>query len=204
MNRPEEVKAVIFDMDGVLVDSVRTWYLVFVETLAEYGKTAVDYQDFKTSIMGESTEKDIELFFPGATPETINKAYERNLAKFYNNLKPFPDSKEVLTQLKKRQIKTAVATNSARDVTESILNASMMRPLIDAIVCGDDVPKGKPDPAMLNKALKELGIPPHQAVFIGDTDVDAAAGKQAGIYTIGLKTMADEEIESLSDVLAII
>ena len=74
-------------------------------------------------------------------------------------------------------------------------------PYFDAIICGDEVDHGKPDPEMMLKACKRLGVETKSAVLVGDTSADITAGKKAGCFVLGLKIGdGDKRVESLGEV----
>lgn len=178
---------VLFDLDGVLVDSVEVWYKTFNKALESVGKESVSRDLFFNDIFGESTQEDISRFFPGFTEVELFELYGKFFWECIGDVKVFDGVKPVLDKLKTAGLKTALVTNSQRDIAEEILGNTGLAKYFDVVVAGDDVDSGKPDPAMINLALEKLGLDPSDALFVGDTVWDIEAGQAAGVYTVGLR-----------------
>ncbi|WP_249745242.1 HAD family hydrolase [Mesobacillus boroniphilus] len=92
----------------------------------------------------------------------------------------------LLRQLKTSGYKLGIVTEKARRSMDLSLDSLELNNIFDVIVTGDDVELPKPDPEGINKALEELGLSNKEAIFLGDSDADILAGKQASVYTIGV------------------
>ena len=201
--RKKEVKAILFDLDGVLVDSLDAWHAVFTDILKELGKPPILKKEFK-GYFGMPLSKDIELFFQGKTPKWINAQKDRFFRKNKHLVRIFPHTSTILKETRKKRLKTAIISNSTRSIVGSVLKDKGLRGYFDAILTAEDVGKGKPNPEMVKKACRLLGVRPSQAIVVGDTQNDMKAGKRAGCTTIGYKTKGDFCVKSLRMVMEIV
>ena len=196
-----EDKAVLFDLDGVLVDSIDAWFYVFNDTLRYFGIKTLPRKQFVMDF-GAPIEQDVKKYFHGKTIKKVEHAYNMNFKKRKNYVKLFPQSKSVLKNLKGQKIKLGLITNSTRFITLTILNHFRLKKYFEVIVTMDDVKRRKPSPDMVLKACRKLNVKPKNTVLIGDTKNDMLAGKRAGCITVGYKIRGDYEICNLSDVLS--
>jgi len=96
-------------------------------------------------------------------------------------------SRALFERIKRARQLIAVATSSSADELDRYLALTNAGELVDAVACGDDVQRGKPDSALIEVALLRAGdVAPHDAVMIGDTPYDAVAAKRAGVRAIGM------------------
>jgi phosphoglycolate phosphatase len=93
----------------------------------------------------------------------------------------YPQVRETLTALRARGVKTAVVTNKEGRYTATVLNAHQLMPLLDCVVSGDTLPTKKPNPAGIAHCLEQLGVPVARALFVGDSSIDVAAARSAGM-----------------------
>ena len=175
----------IFDMDGTLTDSsvvlsnainyVRSKYnlppLSKDEIIYQINNPHCNYAQYFYN------KKSISLQDEEWFKEYYSKNHDRELVLFEGIL-------EMLKELKKKNIKLAIATNAYRNSTLEALNHLNLKDFFDFIVCFDDVGEGKPSPKMLFKLLNLSGVKKEQAIFIGDSDRDYLAAKSAGIEFI--------------------
>jgi len=197
---PSQIKAVVFDMDGVLLDSYYVWVKTVDSTAKELGFDGIDEKKFR-KLFGQSTSKDIEVFMPGKTPEEVEEAYAKYFPQFVGEMTLIDNAFDVLKELKSRGIKIAVATNTVTSLAKSILEKMKLKQFIDVVVGGDQVENAKPDPAILLKALEKLKVKADEALYVGDTIYDVGTGKNAKVITLGYKIDADYKINDLKEVL---
>jgi len=201
--RKKEVKAILFDLDGVLVDSFDAWHAVFTDILKGIGKPTIPKKEFR-GYFGMPLSKDIKLFFRGKTPKWINAQKDRFFRKNKHLVRIFPHTSTILKETRKKRLKTAIISNSTRSIVGSVLKDKGLRGYFDAILTAEDVGKGKPNPEMVKKACRLLGVKPSEAVVVGDTQNDMKAGKRAGAITVGFKTKGDYTVARLSSVILLI
>ena len=89
--------------------------------------------------------------------------------------------RNVLEALRARGVKLAVVTNKESRYTATVLDVHRLTPLFDRIVSGDSLPTRKPDPAGILSCLAQFGIPPGRALFVGDSSIDVATARHAGV-----------------------
>lgn len=189
------IELIIFDMDGVLVDSEPAITYASIESLAESGVTA-QYADFKP-FTGMGDDKFIQGVIEkyGGTYETRLKerAYEIYLAK-PERIEVFPTSKKILSDLSASGYKCAVA--SASDLVKVKANLERIGvdlSLFSAIVTGSDVKNKKPDPEIFLKAADKSGIPYGNCLVIEDAVSGVQAAKAAGMKCIAVTTSFDSQ-----------
>lgn len=193
------IKAVLFDMDGVLVDSIEAWFRLFNKTLKHFGKEEFAREKFLNKVWGGPIERDAEEFF-GKPLEDVKKFYFDNFDSFKENLRLFPNTKETLTILKNKKLKLGLVTNTPKKQAYKLINHLKLKEYFDVVVGGDEVEHGKPDPDMILLACRILGVKPRDSIYVGDTNVDIIAGKKAGCFTIGFKIDGDDRIDDLSEI----
>ena len=194
----KEVKAVLFDLDGVLVDSEKAWFHVFNDTLKHFGVKPIPKKEF-SKIFGNTIEKNIKSVI-NITAKEANKLAIRYFDKNKKYVKVFPETKNVLKKLSKSKVRMALITNTPRRILISTFKHNKLKKYFKAIVTVDDVKKGKPAPDMILKACKVLKVNPKNTILIGDTINDMIAGKRAGCVTVGYKIKGDYRIDELNDV----
>ncbi|MBU0762408.1 MAG: HAD family hydrolase [Candidatus Altiarchaeota archaeon] len=198
------VAAVLFDMDGTLVDSIPAWHKTFNQSLVSRGRNPVSYEYFCEEILGESTEEDIARFFPDLSVSELIGLYDQFFPKNIDAVRLFPETSEVIDFLRSKKIKMGLVTNTPRELMELTLKAVGLVDSFDSTFGGDDVSVGKPDPMMIHQCLVDLGVDVKNAVMVGDTRSDVKAGLNAGVKTIGLGVDADWRIDSISELLKLL
>jgi len=182
------LKAVIFDMDGVIIDSHpahREAWRVFLRSL---GRTVSDAElDF---VLDGRKRSEILRHFLGALSEDEIREYGEQKDKFFRQqsleISLIPGVIELLTQLRKAGIATAVATSASENRTRRVLDQLQLARKFDAVVSGSDVARGKPDPAIYRVTCQKLGTSPRCAVAIEDAVSGIHAARAAGLVCIGL------------------
>lgn len=195
-----EVKAVLFDLDGVLVDSLDAWFYVFNDTLEHFGLNKLKKEEFSKSF-GKPIEYDLKNHFTGKTEQEVMQQYNKFFKKRKDYVKLFPHSAEVLKNIRKRKLKLGLISNSTNFIVMSVLNHYKLRKYFDVVITMEDVKHRKPAPDSVLKACRLLKVSPKNAIFIGDSINDVIAGKSAGVVTIGYKIEGDYRINELKKVL---
>lgn len=185
MEKMKKIKAVLFDLDGTLINSTSTITLHFVNALEEIG--------LKHAVSREEIARHLHLPY-----ETINHLLNFNMddltfSKFveiYRNnylqdpvtgTTLYPGVSEVLKELKSRGIKISLATGKRTDVAKKILTELGVASYFDHIQGWDKGLAVKPAPDILLRALQKIGIKPSEGLMVGDTHVDILASKTLGI-----------------------
>ena len=186
--------AILFDMDGVLVDSLDSWWASLNESLTKYGQAEITREEFINKYWGHDLQYNLEKM--GLSYEILtfcNIAYSNHVS----GVKIYPDAIPTLEKLK--HYKKAIITNTPEDCTKQIVNNLGIDKYFKAIVTVDDVARGKPSPEIVLKACNLLKVNPEDVVLVGDTDSDVKAGKVAGCTVVGVKIDADYTINTLSE-----
>ncbi|MBS3101485.1 HAD family phosphatase [Candidatus Woesearchaeota archaeon] len=190
-----KVKAVLFDLDGVLVDSKNAWFHVFNDTLKHFGVKPVSKKWF-SKIFGNTIEKNIKIFIKITTKEA-NKLAIKYFAKNRKYVRVFPNSVNVLKKLSNNNVKMALITNTPKRILVPTLRHYKLKKYFKAIVTVDDVKRGKPAPDMALKACRMLKVRPKNTILVGDTKNDMIAGKRAECITVGYKINGDYKVSRL-------
>ncbi len=196
------VRAVLLDMDGVLVFSEDAWFAVYNETLRHFGHDAVAREAFD-AIYGNGTEADRATYMPERSVPEINDAYARFFDGHLDAIRPNPEAPAVLGSLRERSVATCVATNTNRPLAERILSCAALAPLLDGIAAADEAGAGKPDPAVLHLAARKLGIPLPESLFVGDSRFDEEAARRAPVAFAGYRYGTGRRLASLEELLAL-
>lgn len=184
---------VLFDLDGTLVETAPEILDAVNDTLRHFALPEVTQQQVKDWIGHGTRELLIQaLAFSGKVSETTVRASERLapiLSRFDTHYQQrcgtrsqlYPQVRETLTALRQRGVKLAVVTNKEGRYTRTVLNAHGLMPLLDAVVSGDSFPRKKPDPAGIHSCLRQFGVAPARALFVGDSSIDVATARNAGV-----------------------
>jgi len=187
-------EALLFDLDGVLVDSIDAWWYSLNEAFEKYNEKPISLEEFKKIYWGHDLFYNIEknnLSFE--IGNECNKLYYKHLDK----VKMFPEVDSVLNSLK--NYKKCLVTNTPRDSTSKILEKLKIDKYFTKVFTSNDVKIAKPNPEIIFLACDFLQIKPEEAVLIGDTESDILAGRNANCKIIGVRINGDYRIESLDE-----
>ncbi|POR43527.1 HAD family hydrolase [Methylobacterium sp. V23] len=184
------VRAVIFDIDGTLLDSVDLHAQAWVDAFAHFGVTVS--HDQARSQIGKGGDQLLPVFLDAERiereGETI-EAYRSDLFKrnYLAKVKPFPGVRALFEHLKDQGLTIALASSGKAKEVEHYQSLMKVEDLTDVVVSSDDVERSKPFPDIFQAALEKLApITAAEAVVIGDTPYDADAAQKAGLPTIGV------------------
>ena len=184
---------VMFDLDGTLIATAPEIFDAVNDTLRQFNLQEVTQEQVDTWI-GHGTR---ELLIKAVSlreqvdPETLrgsahfvemNKAFDDHYLKRCGTRSTlYPQVRETLTTLRQRGIKIAVVTNKEDRYTRAVLEAHRITPMLDLIVSGDTLPTKKPDPAGVTFCLRTFNVGPDHAIFVGDSSIDVATARNAGV-----------------------
>lgn len=184
------IKAVIFDLDGTLVDSVALHAQAWVKAFKNYGYE-FSFEELREQIgKGDSyiiqdllSESDAKQ--SGEQITNYRKEYFQN--NYLEQVRPFPKVKELLKKIEANNLKIILASSAKTDTIEHYKQLLEIEDLIDGATSADDVEKAKPEPDIFLAALKKIdGITANEAIVIGDSPYDIQAANKASLSTIGL------------------
>jgi beta-phosphoglucomutase family hydrolase len=184
--------AAIFDWDGVIIDSSRQHELSWQQLAKEHQRELPP--NFFLKSFGMKNEKIIpELLCWTTEKEAVAKiAFQkeeiyRALIK-KNGISALPGVHELLEQLRAAKIPCAIGSSSPRQNITCIIDVLGVSKFFDAVICGEDVHRGKPDPEVFQLAAKRLGAAPEKCVVFEDAHVGLEAAQRAGMKVVGVAT----------------
>ena len=185
----KKMKAVIFDMDGVLVDSQPYHFKADIETMSEYGvvKDQKFYEKFAGTLTSDRMRILKDLFKLDIPVEEMVKKREDMILEIMarEDIKPVSGIPEFLKSIKNRGLKTAVASSSGYDLIGLILSRLGISEYFDSITSGNDVKRGKPDPDVFLLAAERIGVNPRECFVVEDSENGVKAAKSAGMKALG-------------------
>ena len=198
------IKAVIFDMDGLMFDSEVLGIEMMKKTM-EHFPFEYDH-DLNTRIIGTTKEhirKQFTLQYGDQFPfdEVMQHKKEMTLRYYHENDIPKKSGlMELLQFLKENDYRLGVATSTYRDEAEFMLKKADIYHFFDEIVCGDEVKRSKPNPDIYLTALRKLQVTAEEAIVLEDSENGLRAGQSAGIATIFVKDLVHPHEEVLGKV----
>ncbi len=197
--RKKEVKAILFDMDGVLTDSFSAWGCIINDAMRDIGKKPLSKAELRKHF-GSPVEKDQQTHFKGYSIEEIRQMYLKHYFKHWKKIALFPDARSVLREVAGNGWKIGLTSNSTKDIIGPVMKRHRLSGYFDVVMSMDDVKNRKPHPEMILKACRLLKVKTSETLVIGDTQNDMIAGKKAGCTTIGVKTKGDYTVSRLSSI----
>lgn len=182
------IKAVIFDLDGLLLDTEIVAYKVY-EELGERFAFTLTLLDFMENFCGQPLRRNVaycnERFkLPWSLDEAVDEVLRIEKRLLDEGVHVMPGAKELLVYLKENKYKTCVASSSARERSMKLLEQHNLVQYFDDFVFGPEVEKGKPNPDIFLKAAEKLDVEPELCLVLEDSQ----AGIQAG-YTANMKVI---------------
>jgi HAD superfamily hydrolase (TIGR01509 family) len=185
------IKTLIFDFDGLILDTETPVYLSWVEIYRGFGLT-LPFDDW-TNIIGTSAAEHFDPFdrleaqysFKLDRKKLVAKRTEFELSLIIKN-PVLPGVKELIDAAQKKALKLAVASSSSRDWVEGHLKRLRLIQHFDVICCSEDVPRTKPDPALFLLALEQLKLNCHEAIVLEDSPHGITAANRANIFSVAV------------------
>ncbi|GBC62825.1 HAD family hydrolase [Desulfonema ishimotonii] len=179
---PQDIKAVVFDCDGVLFDTAEVNRIYYNRILTHLGRPALTEAQFTFAHM-HTVDESLAHLFPEdeslAAAQEFRKSMHMNYQEFLQYMTPEPHLRPLLQKLRPRY-RTAIATNRT-DTMNRLLSEFDLTDEFELVVTALDVARPKPHPDALLRVLNYFDLSPRQAIYIGDTKVDELATKAAGI-----------------------
>jgi phosphoglycolate phosphatase/AHBA synthesis associated protein len=191
-------RAVLFDMDGVLVRSNEVWFSVLEEAGRRFRGRPVTREEFLPTF-GQGTLADLTVFGLRCTRQELDAFYEVEFARRLDQLWVNPEARPLLEALAGRSVGRAVVTNTAGALALAILERAGLAELLPVRATSDLVAHAKPAPDLVDLALQGLGLQPGEAWMVGDSAYDRLAARAAGVHFVGLGLDGDLRLERLAD-----
>jgi HAD superfamily hydrolase (TIGR01509 family) len=182
--------AVIFDVDGTLLDSVDYHARAWQETFARYG-IRTTFEEVRSQI-GKGGDQLMPVFVPKEMLDRVGKKMKDERGddfreKYLPLVKPFPKVRELFERLKADRVPVALASSGTEEEVAEYKKIAGIADLLDEETSSDDAEKSKPHPDIFLAALEKLGDPDRaKVVAVGDTPYDAQAAGKAGLRTVGV------------------
>lgn len=182
MSRSHPTRAVVFDLDGTLLDSLSLVLRAFTHAVAPFGGRPTMAM-FAT--LGGPPDKVFNDLVddPGQVPAALRRLHDFNQEN-QHLITPFAGAVELLDQLRARSVRLGVWTGRDRASTDYLLKVHQLTERFEAVVCGDDLASHKPDSEGLINLLKRLEVTAAHTLYVGDADVDVLGGAGARVDTI--------------------
>jgi HAD superfamily hydrolase (TIGR01509 family) len=194
------LRAVLFDLDGVLVKSEEAWYRTVEASVHRFQGRAVTRDEFMASF-GQGTAADVELFRLQCSAAELDAFYVATFVQHLATVWVNPDAAELLELLTARGLHRALVTNSAGPIADALLDHGALSRHLRVRATADRVAHAKPAPDLVQLACSELGVVPADAVLVGDSRFDREAARAAGARFAGLGIEGDVTLARLGELL---
>lgn len=210
------IQAIIFDMDGLLVDSEPVWNDARAAMAARYGKPWTQADHF--NVMGVSTEEWVAYMIDrlglSLNPDNVQAEVLDQMAALYRQQIPFRPYAVEAVQWAAAHYPTALASGSPRHLIDIVTQSPEMNGRFQVVLAADEVGKGKPDPAIYLETARRLGVAPAHCVCLEDSANGVLSGHRAGMKVINVPDLrypltavqagfADLVLDSLADFTAV-
>lgn len=204
-----KIKAVIFDMDGVLIDAKDWHYESLNKALSLFGAEISRY-DHLVTFDGLPTKKKLEML-------SLEGGFPKGLHRFVNDLKqqytmdiihakckPVFQHQYALAKLKNSGYHLAVCSNSIRKSIEVMMDKAGLASYLDFIISNEDVEHSKPDPEMYNTAIKRLGLDPKECLIVEDNENGIKAAMASGAHLLKVENPDDVHYYNIINRISVI
>ncbi|UYL08303.1 HAD family phosphatase [Bdellovibrio sp. SKB1291214] len=191
-----KIKAVFFDMDGVLVDAKEWHYEALNKSLRLFG-FEISKEEHLSAFDGLPTKVKLEMlsqrgYLPKGLHGFINEMKQQYTYDLVHVLcKPRFNTEHALSRLKADGYKLAVASNSIRYTVELMMQKSCLTQYLDHLVSNEDVAKAKPSPEIYQVCMKKFGLRPDECVVVEDNENGIRAARDAGAHVLVVKEVAE-------------
>jgi HAD superfamily hydrolase (TIGR01509 family) len=198
-----EIRGIVFDLDGVLIDAADWHYQALNQSLALFGHTisakehSLHYNGLPTSVKLQTLSERSDL--PRALHPLINRLKQKFTLKILEEKCAVrPDLIALLTHLKKQGLRLGVASNSNKETISVALQGMGVASLFDLVLSHEDVGKAKPDPAIYQESFKRLGTQPSETLVIEDSEPGVRAARSSGAHVWVLQNPLEMTLNNLN------
>lgn len=189
-----DLSAVLFDMDGLLVDTEPTWTVAEVELAERLGGRWTD--EVKAAVVGTRLETAVPVILTALghppTPElvarTVTEVLARMVELFQGDLRPLPGAVELVREVRAAGVPVALVSSSYRVLVDTV--TARLGLSFDLVLAGDEVRHAKPHPEPYATACRRLGVDPGRAVVLEDSPAGIASGEAAGCAVVAVPSVA--------------
>jgi len=184
---------ILFDLDGTLIETAPEIADAVNDTLLQFGYAPASQQQITDWIghgtrelliqaLAQATHASAEAVRGSAQFATLEAAFgEHYMRRCGSRSQLYPQVRATLTALRAAGVRLALVTNKEARYTQAVLDAHQLDAAFDRVVCGDTLAVKKPDPAGIESCLQQFGVAPERALFVGDSSIDVATARNAGI-----------------------
>lgn len=201
-----KIKAIIFDLDNVLIDSRHLHYEAFKESLLKVAGIEISWQEHNEKYDGLTTKKKLEIMkIDGPVANQIS-SLKQNLTKVYLPKYIYPSARimTLLVILRSRGYKIACASNSVRYSVIESLTLLGVNDLFDSILSSEDVNEPKPSPEIYIKTMAHLNVHPHETLILEDSPCGIAAAHESGANVLTVINPTDVTLEKIEKMISLI
>ena len=191
-----KIKAIIFDMDGVLIDA-KEWHYESLNTALGIFGAQISRYDHLVTFDGLPTKKKLEMLsieggFPKGLHDFVNDLKQQHTMEIvYSNCKPVFHHQYALSKLRAEGYALAVGSNSVRKTIEIMMEKSGLAGYLDFFLSNQDVSKGKPDPEIYISAVKRLQLQPEECLIVEDNENGIKAAIASGAHLLKVESPDD-------------
>lgn len=196
------IKAIVFDMDGVLIEAKEWHYEALNRALRLFGME-ISRADHLTTFDGLPTRRKLEMLAATHGLPTKLHAFVNDLKQSYtmeivhNRCKPRFNHEYALANLKAKGYKLAVASNSVRSSVTTMMKLAHLDAYLDLMLSNEDISRGKPDPEIYLAAMASLGVSPEETLVLEDNDNGIRAARAAGAHVFVVREVSDVTYEAV-------
>lgn len=196
------IKAVLFDMDGVLIEA-KEWHYESLNRALELFGMPISRHDHITTFDGLPTRKKLEMLsaekgLPKELHEFINELKQQyTMDIVHTRCKPTFIHQYTLSKLKADGYLLGVCSNSVRNSVSTMMQKAGLRPYLDIMISNEDVSSGKPNPEMYTKAIEQFNLKPHECLIIEDNENGIRAAKAAGAHLLVVREVDETNLQNI-------
>ena len=196
------IKAIFFDMDGVLIDA-KDWHYEALNRALDLFGMPISRIDHLTTFDGLPTRKKLEMLslergLPRELHEFINEMKQQYTMEIvHTRCKPRFSHEYALSKLKHLGYRMAVCSNSVRNTVDTMMLKADLLQYLDLLVSNEDVIKGKPDPEMYVKAITRFNLEPQECLIVEDNENGIRAARASGAHVLVVRTVADTNLDNI-------
>ncbi|MFN3234205.1 MAG: HAD family hydrolase [Gammaproteobacteria bacterium] len=199
----KKIKAVLFDMDGVLIDAKEWHYEALNQALNVFG-TSISRYDHLTTFDGLPTRNKLKILsetenFPTQLHKFVNTLKQKyTMQHVHNKCSPNFIHEYALSRLKHEGYKIAVCSNSIRNSIITMMELSGLMPYLDTIWSAEDVSEAKPNPAIYIKAIEHFQLTPEEVVIVEDNENGIKAARASGGHCLAVRDVSEVNFENIT------
>lgn len=197
------IKAILFDMDGVLIDA-KEWHFESLNRALELFGMPISRFEHLTTFDGLPTRKKLEMLsldrgLPIQLHDFLNEMKQRYTMEIvHTRCKPKFIHEYALSSLKSRGYKLAVCSNSVRASVETMMIKAELYKYLDIMISNEDVANGKPDPEMYVKAMKQFKLEPNECLIVEDNENGIKAAQGSGGHLLVVRDVSETNLENIT------